>query len=144
MLPALALASVGLQLGGNLLQGQESYKQAKQDAAALEWNADNAEREGRLMFKSIKKQGESVLGAAQVGLATSGFRYDSAQSVEIKDEIVKNVASDAMNAVLSGQLAAGSMRRQAREIRSAARESRNLGIVTTFAGAGLAAFGASK
>ena len=88
MLPALALASVGLQLGGNLLQGQESYKQAKQDAAALEWNADNAEREGRLMFKSIKKQGESVLGAAQVGLATSGFRYDSAQSVEIKDEIV--------------------------------------------------------
>lgn len=144
MLPGLALAAIGIQLGGNLLQGKEAYKQAKQDAAALEWNAVNAEMEGRQMFNLIKKKGESVLSTAQVGLATSGFRADTAQSLEIKDEIIKGVEHDAMNAVLSGELAAMSMRKQAREIRAAGKKAKRNALIGGLAGAGLAAYGVLK
>lgn len=144
MLPALALASIGLQLGGNLLAGQENYKAAKQEAAALEFQADKVVKEGKEMSFQIKKQGETVLGSATVGLATSGFRLDSAQGVEIRDEIIKNVNYDAMNAVLSGQLQAASMRERARAIRSAAKKGRGLGALTSILGAGAAMIGASK
>lgn len=143
MLP-LAIAAIGLQLGGNLLQGMEAERQAKDQASALEWNAVNAEREGRNMFDIIKKKGESVLSTAQVGLATSGFRADTAQALEIKDEIVRGVEHDAMNAVLSGELAAMSMRKQARQIREAGKKAKRNSLIAGVAGAGLATYGALK
>lgn len=144
MIAGLALASIGLQFGGNLLQAGENYKAAKEEARALEFQADNAEKEGRHMFKVIKKQGESVLGAADVQLATSGFRMDTAQALEIKDEIIKNVNHDAMNAVLSGTLQARSLRDQARKIRSAAKKGRGLSGIVSGAAAAVGLYGASK
>lgn len=146
MLPLvpLATASIGLQLGGNLLQGMEAEEQANEDAKALEFQAFNAEREGRQMFKLIKKKGESVLSTAQVGLSTSGFRADTAQALEIKDEIIKGVEHDAMNAVLSGELSAMSMRKRAREIRKAGRATKRNAMVGAVAGAGLATYGVLK
>lgn len=144
MVPGLALAAIGLQLGGNLLAGKESYNAAMQDAAALEFQAEKVVKEGKELSFQIKKQGETVLGSATVGLATSGFKLDTAQGVEIRDEIIKNVSHDAMNAVLSGQLQAGSMRAQARAIRSAAKKGRRLGGITSVLGAGAALLGASR
>lgn len=144
MVPALALASIGLQLGGNLLAVGENFDAAMQDARALEFQADKVTKEGKELSFQIRKQGETVLGSATVGLATSGFRLDTAQGVEIRDEIIKNVEYDAMNAVLSGQLQATSMRAQAREIRRAARSGRRLGGLTSVLGGGLSLIGANK
>lgn len=144
MLPALAYASIGLQLGGNLLAAGENYDAMVDDAKALEFQAAKAVKEGRDMAKKIRRQGETVLGTAEVELATSGFRMDTAQSMEIRDEIVKNVEYDAMNAVLSGDLQSMALRKQARAVRAAAKKGRGLGIVTGVAGAGAALFGASR
>lgn len=140
MIPALALASIGLQFGGNLLQGAENYKADNQEAGQLLFEAGQVEQEGRQQAKVIKKQGRTVLGGATVELATGGFRLDTAQGVQIREEIVRNVEHDAMNAVLTGDLQAMQMRQRAREIRKAAKKGRTLGIVGAIAGAGAQTF----
>ena len=142
--PALALAGIGLQLGGNLLQGAENYKAAKQEAGQLLFEAGQVEQEGREQAKVIKKQGRTVLGGATVELATGGFRLDTAQGVQIREEIVRNVEHDAMNAVLTGDLQAMQMRQRAREIRKAAKKGRGLGALVAVAGAGTQAYMAGK
>lgn len=144
MLPAMQLASIGLKMGGNLLQAQENYKSASNDAASLLFEAGQVEQEGREQAKVIKKQGRTVLGGATVELATGGFRLDTAQGVQIREEIVRNVEHDAMNAVLTGDLQAMQMRQRAREIRKAAKKGRKLAIVTTLAGSSAEYFMAGK
>lgn len=144
MLPAMQLASIGLKMGGNLLQAQENYKSASNDAASLLFEANQVEQEGRQQAKIIKKQGRTVLGGATVELATGGFRLDTAQGVQIREEIVRNVEQDAMNAVLTGDLQAMQMRQRAREIRKAAKKGRGLGALVAVAGAGTQAYMAGK
>ncbi len=134
MLPALAIAGLGLQFGGSLMQGQETARGLKQDAAALDFEATQVAKEGRQTAELIKKQGRTVLGAATTDLASSGFRMDSSQSLDIREEIMKNVQTDSMNAILSGDMKAAQYRDQARQMRRSARRGKSLGAIVAVGG----------
>lgn len=132
MCNALTVFSTTLEVAGQLQQGKAAQRQANDDAARLDYQAQIEQANALNHAQLIRRQGVSDRARSVAGAAASGVVVGQGSAGDAERQVMQDAEADAYMAILNGDNAAKGLRADAESRRRAGRDAKRASQIGAF------------